>query len=399
MHGRKSMKRREFLKGVTGASLAMVTSSIACNDNTPSTSQPSSAAAKLPTWHVDVVVHGMFAIVLDMDGTRYKNKPRVRLLAPRVTNYMPHHYLAKTFKAVGTDLQETWSQEVTLSAKSVSGALLFPSSPSPNNTTFDPSSDSSRIVITVDQTSDVQDKPGWMIDLPALPNDICQLRAANYNLLVPTSLTYQNSHMNYGQSTAIVHVIKYEFSAASAPSFSFSPDGGAPQALTFDGNVLRLHLFAEPNTAPVCNNAKECHDHLQDALGQFNQMFHQRLDLTLADTGSCICLDWDTVPDSCPEVLPCEERSLYELLHPEQYKCSEFTRKKPARQQIKEDPGIQAVQTQWDQLLDSKSKAGLAGKSLTTTSAVLYQQTRAYLGQKPPSNCMALVCKHGKLSN
>ena len=83
------MKRREFLKGVTGASLAMVTASIACNDNTPSTSQPPSAAATLPTWHLDVVVHGMFAIVLDMDGTRYKNKPRVRLLAPRHQLHAP----------------------------------------------------------------------------------------------------------------------------------------------------------------------------------------------------------------------------------------------------------------------------------------------------------------------
>jgi hypothetical protein len=394
------MKRREFLKGVTTASLAMAASGVACKDNNPSTSQPPIAAAKLPTWHVDVVVHGMFAIVLDMDGTRYKNHPRIRLLAPRVTNYMAHHYFVKTFKAVGRDLQETYSREVSLSAKSVNGALLFPSSPAPNSTSFDPSDDSTRIVIVLNKTSDVPDKPGWMIDLPAIPNDICQLRTAGYNLLNPTGLTYQDSHMNYGQSMALVHVIKYEFSAASAPSFSFSPDGGTPQPLTFDGNVLRLHLFAEPNTAPVCNMPKECHDHLQDALDQFDQMFHQKLNLTLADTGACICLDWDPVPDSCPEVLPCEERSLYELLHPNEFGCSQFTAKTQARKQIEEDKGIQNVQKQWQQLLlDLKSKAALAGESLTATSRTLYKNTKAYSGSKPPSNCMAMVCKHGNRSN
>ena len=398
------MKRREFLKGVTTASLAMAASGVACKDNNPSTSQPPtsqppSAVAKLPKWHVDVVVHGMFAMVLDMDGTRYKSNPRVRLLAPRVTTYMPHHYIAKTFKAVGTDLQETWSQEVSLGAKSVNGALLFPNSPAPDSTTFDPSDDSTRIVIVVDKTSDVLDKPGWIIDLPAIPNDICQLRAADYNLLNPTGLTYQDSHMNYAQLTALVHVIKFEFSAASAPSFSFSPDGGTPQPLTFDGNVLRLHVFAEPNTAPVCNMPKECHDHLQDALDQFDQMFHQKLNLTLADTGACICLDWDPVPDSCPEVLPCEERSLYELLHPNEFGCSQFTGKTQARQQIKQDPGIQKVQTQWNELLDQKSKMALTGESLTTTSVKLYKNTKAYSGTKPPSNCMAMVCKQGNRSN
>ena len=72
---------------------------------------------------------------------------------------------------------------------------------------------------------------------------------------------------------------------------------------------------------------------------------------------------------------------------------------KKARQQIKEDPGIQKVQTQWNQLLDLESKAALASESLTTTSMKLYKKTRGYTGQKPPSNCMALVCQHGKLSN
>ena len=49
---------------------------------------------------------------------------------------------------------------------------------------------------------------------------------------------------------------------------------------------------------------------------------------------------------------------------------------------IKEDPGIQKVQTHWNELLDQKSKIALTGESLTF-SVLQYVTLIAYRAGRP----------------
>jgi hypothetical protein len=382
------MKRREFLRGLTGASLAMMTSGVACKQTSHSAANDAAMTTKPSTWYLNVVVHGTFAIVVDLKGSRYKQGPKVRLLAPRVSKHLKHRYVAKTFQAIGSDnLQETWSYEV-VSPSSVAGGVTFPA---PNATTFDPRDDQNRIVIMVDKTSDVSGQPAWTIDLPAIPTDICQLRAAHNNFLNP-GLTYMSSQLNFGQWSPLVNVIRYEFSSVSAPNVSFSPATGITQQVMFDGNVARLHVFAEPDSAPVCGDG-----HLQDAINEFNNLFHVNLDLSLIPTAECLGLNSDPIPDTCKAgLLLCEERSLEELLNNES--CSKFSSGKPVQQQYADDPKASLVAPAWANFLAiAAAEISLAKReersALAKESKKFIEKNKRFLDAngKPPSNCMSMV--------
>jgi hypothetical protein len=385
------MKRRDFLKGLTSASVAAMSAEIAFSEIRALGADPPPPSTKNPPYYLNVFVHGMFAIVLDPNGNRYgKNGPKVRLLAPRVTGAHAHRYFSKLFQVSGTgDLNEVYSHEIT-SGTAASGKVDF-STPKP--TSFDPTSDSTRIVILVDKTSEVPGKPAWTFDLPAIPNDMCQLRAAHSNYFNP-GLTYMNSQLNFGQWFPVVNVLTYEFS--TQPTINLTPESGVtPQVVQFNSNVGRIHLFAEPSMPTKCGDG-----HLQDAIQQFNELFHLNLDLSLMTTADCLYLNSDPIPSSCKSgILLCEERSLQELTQP----CSEFTGRRPqVQQQYQQDEGTQKIVKAWKQFLASyeekaignQSKKSAITKSMLTTASkeFINSNHNLLMGAKPPSNCMSVVC-------
>jgi hypothetical protein len=376
------MKRRDFLKGLTTTSVAVMSSEIAYSKIRTLAANPLAPTTTASAYHLNVFVHGMFAIVVDL-----RQPPKARLLAPRVSGTHAHRYFSKLFRANGTgDLTGSYSHEVTGSAR-VAGNVDFQGATSSN---FDPTTDPTRIVIMLDQTSDIPGNAAWTIDLPAVPNDICQLRAAHFNYF-NLGLTYLHSQLNVGQWCPVVNVLTYEFTAQ--PTVMFTPDPSAtPQAVQFDNGVGRIHLFAEPATQMTCNDG-----HLQDAINEFNKLFHQVLDLNLMSTTDCLYLNSDPVPSTCQKsgILLCEERSLEELTRP----CSDFVARRPqAQQQYEQDKATQQILSAWKaQILTADQKKSLKKDSkrstLTKASVEFIENNQKLLTNgKPPSNCMSMVC-------
>jgi hypothetical protein len=374
----KAMKRRDFVKGLAAAPVAMMTSEIAstrhCNVSGPKTKQ------------LNVFVHGMFGVVVDLDGSRYKSSPRVRLRAPLVGGPAPHKYLALGFQLVsGNDLKQVWQYEVPATANPFDRIVFDYSGNAPLLNLGDPG----RLVVDATNTAD-QGTPRWTVDLP-MPDDICPLRPTPYNYFDPRGSTYGHSQMRPEQKAPIIQVLTYRFNTDTPVYFS-SESGAFHQFLPDKNGVARIHLFAEPDSPlPVAN----CGAHVNDALYALNLLFSS-WDLKFVGVDvPCLPLPRDNegdIPPSCRgSVLLCEERTLEEQ---QQYKkCASFDKEGTIEEQYRDVINFL-------EQLESKSPRNLsprlapAESNINLLEQILTIAKKSRLNAKPPSNCMPILARH-----
>jgi hypothetical protein len=377
------MRRREFLRGLAAAQMGLIAAQVGCSKHEAGSASigqtPPSA-----THQLNVVVHGMFAIIVD----KVSKPNKVVLKAPNVPS---HVYKAMTFSVNPTDPQDLipgW----TYQAKALSSdAVQFDRGP---ESTLDVRiGEADRLAVYVHKPG--KKAPFWTIDLP-LPDNICGLRASPVNYLSPcgtgkcstyndhtVDATYVDNEMFVDQHCPTAYVLTYQRIPAKTVAFT-----GNNQIVDLS-RVGRLHFFAEPDTIPTPSTSLGG-AHVDDAITELNKLFDPQLtlrfwtdrpgkDFEVARDGAVTC-------NADYSILLCEERSLYELTE----SCSDFLK-------------TQTIDTQYSQYLESlQLEARLQSKVNKTAGqkALRPKYSRQSLGKKlsllpsngkPPSNCMSLL--------
>lgn len=385
------MKRRDFVKGLAAVPLAAIASQIArpTSDGRASSARRVAIDCKQGAWRLNVVVHGMFVIVVD------KKAGKVLLRAPKVGGQTPHRYCAKSFTVDGAGKPtEIWNYDP------VEGTVDTPQFSTCGGAKFGISTgEKNRLAIDVSRNAD-GNTPFWTIKLP-MPDDICGLRATPFNYFAPCSigdcedpvndppsLTYKFNGMSWDQHCPLVYLLTYQIPANERIVLS------ANKEVKFDSGIGRLHVFAEPDTAPTAASMA----HVNDAINELNNLFKKPLTLRLWPAVHPESPDLDVGRDdiiNCKSdyaMKICEESSLYEL----KQSCSDFLQKDTIDVQYSKYMQL---------LLDAKAKitsrqsltkhghASLHSKRALTSRDFLMDVRQALPnGAKPPRNCMSLIC-------
>lgn len=301
----KNMQRRDLLKGLGAISAAALAGQVACNghetqqNSQPSASTPAQAATASP--RLNVILHGMFAIVLDTTAKT------VKLQAPYVDD---HIYLAATPDVVNSggtpDIvwrQMRWiskAEQVQVNAPSSAGKYV---APPPNALP----TDRAMINWKLSKITGPCNASYCDISLP-WPDEIWPLRSD-----VKTKLSGQTYDYNNLAVTKLptVYVFTYELQPGNVPTLSDMFGKNQPIQVGSDG-VMRLHLFAESPVGGVAMDPNK-------ALRELNKMFTPALDLRL-NSVSMTSVPVDPNPGQTG-VLSCEERSIAELNIP----CSQLS--------------------------------------------------------------------------
>lgn len=373
------MKRRDFVKGLAAAQVAMVASQLGCSNRTGASAESAEASASAKTssaagatQQLNVVVHGTFAIVVD----RKAAKPKIYLKAPNVAG---HYYRAQTFKvdpSNPSNLLDGWAQDYVATANASDTVDFDRGAPATlRNLRI---GEDARLAIDL---ANIQNGVGpyWTIALP-LPDDIWPFRATPYNYFDSTggpTDTYHANGMHFEQQCPLIYVLTYN--QLSNPTVTFS---GNKLNVPFAGGIGRLHFYAEPVSNCDAGNP----GHLRTALKALTTLFKPALTLSLASTtnpDTAQGFDSPTAPcfKTYPTVLQCEERSLEER---KCYSCSQIQTKPTIEEQYAaaiEFIGDLKSLEQRSLTLSDKKEGQM--KSLTATVTVP--------PLKPPSNCMSLI--------
>jgi len=336
------MKRREFLKGLAAAQLGMLTAQIGCHNN--DATAPTGVGARGPdkvTQRLNVVVHGMFAIVVDQKG-KLGDRPGVYLKAPEVSG---HHFVAKAFTADNGNLKPAsgWETDYEVpQLKLIPDKISF--SRKKESTIYIDNRLQDRIIVDVSQHMKRKaTDPWWTVDLP-VPDEIWPLRATRYNCFDPRYPSYTTNGMSPSQECPLVYVLTYNVDTGSQVLFD---SGQNSRVVPIVGGIGRLHLFAEPNGDEEKNLTgkrleKHLKKHLIQAVDALDELFNPALSLHYdptkdVDTGlprdekiNVPCTDKDCV-------LLCEERSLEES----KLDCDAFL-KQPTFEQFYLDQNIES---------------------------------------------------------
>lgn len=297
------MERREFFKGLAMISLASGLIESSCSDQKQHKldQKQRKLLSKDPNGRLNVVLHGMFAVVLD---PKDPNNKAVHLLAPKVSD---HLYVAATadVDAATGDIQWLWQQRIEPGAKSeikVQGRLG--STGNPTHLDFKLGFNKSHIV-------KMAGAEYWNITLP-MPDDISGLRASSENPFDISGKTYQWNALSVSRVPTVL-ILTYspiDLNAGKAPTFVDKSGTTQEIAISKTDNVARLHLFAESAfdlTNPNSNMA----------LAEFNKLFldangQPALDLSINSGYSNDPVPVDSSVNQ-PGVMLCEERNLGEL--------------------------------------------------------------------------------------
>jgi hypothetical protein len=294
------MQRRELLQGLAAISLASVVTQIGC-------SRPKMKMQKDSQGRLNIVLHGMFAVGLDL---RNPLKKRAWLLAPKVRD---HLYAVGTADVTATsDIQWLWEARVEAGQQS---QIVIP--------TRDPAL--GKLPTQLDwllgwkksRIDHLKGNEHWNIALP-MPDDVWGLRAYSGNPFDTRGNTYQWNSLAVSQVPTVLVLTYYpvDLTAANVPLFKDVTPGTTqppiPIPFSANDNVARLHLFAEspfdlPNPDPNM------------ALTEFNKLFGDSSDNTILDlsiksgfSSSDVPVD-SAIPTNDPGVMVCEERNLGEL--------------------------------------------------------------------------------------
>lgn len=372
------MKRREFMKRIMAGVGGIATQTGFIGSRTWASTLPASTgstkaeSADPTTQRLNVIVHGTFAIIVDLKS----QKPAVYLKAPNVNG---HVYRAQSFTLDPkdpTNVINGWSMDYQPNM-SASDVVQFDRGV-PSN--FRPRiGEANRIVVDVTNLG-ARNPPFWTVKLP-VPDDIWPLRATPYNYFDSTGSsidTYHRNEMHFDQQCPIIYILTY----ANLDPSQMVIFSGNQQNIPFDQGIGRLHFFAEP--VPVdCNDNNK--GHLRIALNGLDNLFDSPLTLSLisgSDPDTPQGFDDDTLLKNYPGVLLCEERSLQER---NCFTCSQIQTKLKINTQYQS--AIQFI----------KALRQLEIKSLTTAHQKKRKketETEAITvpGLKPPSNCMSIIC-------
>ncbi len=332
------MQRRDFVKGLATAQIAMMAPRAGSLVNRSETEGDNSAAKPSPTKadgtkRLNVVVHGTFAIVVDR-----KNKlggangaPSIYLKAPKVTG---HSYVAQAFLPdphdnLGYGVIPVWGNDYQVPAgganttnDSVVGAAAKTQSDVPVL------AERQRLVISSKLSK--TPAPIWNITLP-LPAAIWPFRSTCENFFDSSGVnsdTYHANEMDQDQHCPISYVLTYD---NPAKMVYFKTAAGTKLTVPWDDSgVARLHFYADPSTALVLNAMGKLPDmgarlkarqHLDMATDALNELFNPTLQLKFP-AGAAPVQPLAFVPPSDPwfaknvhpGVLVCEQLSLAERL-------------------------------------------------------------------------------------
>lgn len=263
------MKRRDFVKSLTAAQLAMMMPSLRATETLPLPLEAETRTLVDPPYsainRLNVVVHGMFVIVI--------NKSGVSLSAPKVDGACPHVYRAQAFlpdKSDQTNVVEAWGQpDYDVATPNTTDAVNFTRSSGSSLSVV--TGEDERLAIYIGQKK--QKTPYWTVVLP-LPDNLWPLREAPFNYFDGRSYinavfnaTYINNGMRFGQKPPMVYVLSYTKIASDKIVFS----GNNKEVPIDDDGIGRLHFYAEPE--------KDCTDYAHTALNALDDMFDSKLTL------------------------------------------------------------------------------------------------------------------------
>jgi hypothetical protein len=370
------MKRREFVKSLAAAQLAMMVAEAGCDSRKEPTAQTEGGAANSKastpaaggTKQLNVVVHGMFAIVVDRKGAK-----KTYLKAPAVGGKAPHRYRAQTFTVDPKDpsnLIPGWQNDYEVASAQTSSSVEFDRGPDSKLSLILP--DNNRLIVDV-STKTPGVLPYWTVGLP-VPDDILPLRATPFNYLDSSKFingsfneSYINNGMNFFQQFPIIYVLTYnKIPIDNKVNFT---SGGYTQEVPFDAGIGRLHLFAEPSAASTDRK------HLEMALEALDKLFVPNLTLhfdpSLLDPDMPLGRD-NKVPYA--NVLLCEERSLDER----SMSCGQFENSPTIDTQYS---AVFAYKSMLEELNELRAAASQKRSTLTRQAA------------KPPRNCMSVISR------
>jgi hypothetical protein len=387
------MKRRDFVKGLAAAPLAMIAPKMDALINTPSNATLEDGAAShdpVPQtgnpYRLNVVVHGMFAIVLDQKS-KLGAEPMAYLRAPAV-DAAYHSYRAQAFKPdpnfPNYGVLPVWDHDYVVNIANTSDAVNF-SRNGPSGLKLklgDP------VRMTVNFTNKKVTSGYWNVSLP-LPDDVWPLRSTEYNYFLddttnnPTG-TYHIDNMFLEQQCPITYILTYQLSS-NAVTF-----GNTKLPIPFPDGVGRLHVYAEPTVDPAQRDPTDkattakVKQHLTTALAALDGLFDRPLSLAFSpDSQPDTALGFVPANDSWfdpaihPGVLPCEQLSLAErLAMPAGTKCLDHLLRM----------GRKTIAEQYADYIRLKEKVKqFQEQSLAAGVRLTADPT------KPPRNCMSLL--------
>ena len=377
------MKRRDFVKSLAAAQLVMMAAETGCGKPEGSTVPAAGGAAKPneaapadgTVKRLNVVVHGMFAIVIDR-----KREKKVYLKAPEVGGTTAHRYRAQTFTVAPhnpLNLVQGWNSDYEAMSAQTTSSVEFERGKEASLGLTLPHD--KRLIVDVSQKAPGI-SPYWTIGLP-VPDDIWSLRAMPFNYLDRRKFidgSFNESYINNGmyawQQLPIIYVLTYDKVPVDKKVTFIS--GGYTQEVPFDAGVGRLHLFAEPPlTAKYGKDGYR--KHLEMALGELNKLFLPNLTLhfdpNLGEPDKPLGHDSKVL---FPSVLLCEERSLDER---EQYAtCDEFMKS-------------YTLESQYSKVFEYRATLEALAEPRMLEGQNSIALTRMDL--KPPRNCMSVIAK------
>lgn len=373
------MKRREFVKGL--AQMAMIVPGANALNALPVPSDSSAEkkkpqAANCSNNKLNVVVHGMFAIVVDRQGKLGNGNKFVYLKSPQIAGVNPHCYRAQAYVPDGNGgVNKVWSTDYDVSAPSNDDSVIFKRC---QDAKLGLSTAADRLIVDVSQKTFDRSSttPFWTIKLP-IPDKIYPLRATPFNYLdgsvwvrdannhAVINTTYPDNGMQNVEALPTIYVLTYN-QIALGETVTFSGNG---QTVPLSGGVGRLHFYAEPET-------NDGHHKPQDGLKALDTLFYPNLTLqfnpNLLDPDQPLNHDSKSYVKGVPGALLCEERSLSEI----NQTCADFEQKGTIAEQY-------ANLLAFEDALHLKNKT----KGINLASA----PTLNFNDVKPPRNCIALV--------
>ncbi|HEX8817024.1 MAG TPA: hypothetical protein VF753_16125 [Terriglobales bacterium] len=375
------MKRREFVKGL--AQIAMIgpaataLNAVPVSDESSAQKTKKSPVANCSKNQLNVVVHGMFAIVVDRQGKLGGGNKFVYLKSPQVSSVTPHCYRAQAYIPDGNGgVNKVWPTDYDVSVTSNDDSVVFNRC---QDAHLNLSDAPDRLIVDVSQKT--FDRPSfWTVKLP-IPDKIYPLRATPFNYLdgsawVPDvngnlviNGTYQSNGLQNVDALPTIYVLTYN-EIAIGETVKFSGNGNLQTVPFFPSDgVARLHFYAEPET-------NKAHHSPADGLKALDTLFSPNL--TLQFNPNLLAPDQPLNHDSnsyvrgVPGAILCEERSLSELTQT----CADFDKTGTIAHQY-------AAVLAYKNALSPKSKAkGIA-------SAIAHGL--APKDVKPPRNCIAMV--------
>jgi hypothetical protein len=291
-----SIKRRDLLKGLGVLSAAALTTQIGCHNRQPESGISVAPKADITdfTPRLNVILHGMFAVLLD------SKKKATTIQAPSV----PDHLYFMGIGAVdtsGSSPDLIWTQ---ISRINQSGDFQI-SIQSPNaKFKRTPRQD----MVLIDHDLSKIDRPGtapyFTITLP-WPDDILPLRADTSTVLI--GRTVDDNSLSLLQIPT-VYVLSYELMPREFPMLKDNTAGTMQKIVGGADGVVRLHLFAESPTGGDLM-------HPTSALDKLCEMFHDKDDKTALQFqfSSPAQNSVKIGPTGHSSILSCEERAIGEL--------------------------------------------------------------------------------------